>query len=119
MLSPTHAHPQPVLAHYNIPGIKPFLQSRRSGLRLRSRVRTLNKFCQFCREGALDSIMLSSQLTPPDSSISVAILQLYEAVMGGAQNACRGTHVRNIRRWGRCGPCGHYRARPFGEGADA
>ena len=41
---------------------------------------------------------MSSQLTPPDSSISVAILQLCWAVIwGAAKNARRGTHVWNIR----------------------
>jgi len=37
--SPSHAHPQQVRAYYKIPGIRPFLQSRRSGLHSRARTR--------------------------------------------------------------------------------
>ncbi len=45
----------------------------------------------------LDSVMLSSLLTPPDSSISVAILEQASRTQEGRRNACCGTDVRDIR----------------------
>lgn len=45
----------------------------------------------------LDSALLSSQLTQLDSSISVAVQHSARRFLEGARNACRRTHVWNIR----------------------